>query len=324
MAFHFGATPQLQPIFFTHGEVEASLWQISGAPSMRNVWKKRTPGLPMLINGTGVYEYGALHFSYALETYTVHYGALQFSYILGGIVNADLSETAAASDSLSAAGSMYQALVAASAAATTSTAAAGKLVTGEVEEEAVIQGTTILNQTLHVLASSSMAAVAFVRVQGEETPVWLVNTDLWAATRFTNFSFDSYARIGDRYFAASPDGLFELTGDTDDEEQIDASVMLPRDRSGTSQQKRVDRAYVHGTSDKKLEIRVITPSGDVHAYKSEVELGDEVTVQRVKIGRGLVAQYWQFEARNVAGGDLSIDQIEVVSLHTTRKIRRDR
>lgn len=322
MAFHFGATPQTFPLFRTFGEDESNLWHLSGAPSMRSVWKKRTPGLPMLINGSGLYEYGALHFSYALETYTVHYGALHFSYILGGIVEGTLTESAAAADTLSAAGSLYY-MLAASVGVGASAADRGLLVDTGVEEEADFSDTLVLNQTIEALVESSVEAVMFVRVMGEEIPVWLVNTDLWAATRFTNHGFDSYAKIGDRYFAASEDGLFELTGDTDDGENIEASIMPKRDRAGTSQQKRVDRVYVHGTSDQKLEVRVVTPD-DTYTYRTEVDLTDEVTVQRVKIGRGLVASYWQFEVRNLNGGDMSIDQIEVVSLNTTRKIRRER
>lgn len=323
MSFLYGATPLVFETLNTYGAQESTLWQINGQPSLRGYWKKRTPGLPMLINASGINEYGALHFSYGIEVYLTSYGALHFSYILGGIVDAALAESGAATDSVSAAGSIFAGVVAASTAAITSAAACVKSIDASLEIVGEIGDTVTLNQTIDALVSSTVEAVMFVRVQGQEIPVWLVNTDLWAATRFTSFDFDSYAKIGDRYFAASEDGLFELTGDTDDGNDIDASIMLKRDRAGTSQQKRVDRVYVHGTTDQKLEVRVVTPD-DIYTYRTEVELTDEVTVQRVKIGRGLVASYWQFEARNVNGGDLSIDQIEMVSLNTTRKIRRER
>ena len=321
--YHFFTNPMAYPHLRQYGSDEGELRHISGSPE-RSYWNKRSPGLPFLINGSGLYEYGALHFSYVLDAYAIEYGALHFSYILGGIVEAVVSESAATVDSVSAAGSLYQSLVGASTGAVASTASVGKLVDTTVTEAGVATSSVALNMTLHALVESTAEAVLYVRVQGEETPVWVVNTGLWAATRFENYPFDSYARIGDRYFAASPDGLFELTGATDAGSPISSSFMLKRDRAQSSQQKRVDRVYVHGTSDKKVEVRVVTPQGDVYAYKSEVDLGDEVTVQRVKLGRGLVAQYWQLEVRNVSGGDLEVDQIEVVSLHTTRKIRRER
>lgn len=321
--YHFFANPLTYPTLRQYGSDEGELRHISGSPEF-SYWNKRSPGLPFLINGSGLFEYGALHLSYLLDAYVIQYGALQFSYMFGGIVEGSLSETAAITSPVSAAGSLYQSLISANNGVVTSTGAVGKLVDTAVTNTAAVASTTTASMTLYALVASAAEAAMFVRVQGEEVPVWVVNTGLWAATRFENYPFDSYARIGDRYFAASEEGLFELTGATDAGSPISSSVMLKRDRAQSSQQKRVDRVYVHGTSDKKVEVRVVTPQGDVHAYKSEVGLGDEVTVQRVKLGRGLVAQYWQLEVRNVSGGDLELDQIEVVSLHTTRKIRRER
>lgn len=320
--FHFGVHPQVFPHLPTFGNDETWLYHVSGAPAMRGYWNARVPGLPMLINGTNLYEYGALHIAYALQTYLVETGALHFSYILGGIVEASLAESAESTDALSAAGSLFQSLVAASSMSGSMSVAHGKNVDAELEEDGAFSDTLILNQTVYALITEALEAVMYVRVQGEQVPVWVVNTENWGATRFDNYSFNSFAKIGDQYYGASDDGLFELDGETDAGEEIDASALFRRDRAGSSQQKHVDRVYVHGTSDNKVEVRVVAPDGKLYAYRSEVELGDEVTVQRVKIGRGLVAQYWQMEVRNVAGGELNVDQIEVVSLHTTRKIRR--
>jgi len=324
MAFRFSATPLTTPLLRSFGEDESLLWHISGAPTLRAYWTKRSPGMPMLINGTGLHEYGALHFSYALDTFVVSYGALHFSYILGGIVEGDLSEVGNITASMTAAGTLFQTLVAASTANATSSATTGKHVDGTSTSVAAIVDATVGNQTLHTLISSSIGAAMYVRVQGAETPVWMVNTELWAATRFTNYGFDSYADIGGAYYGVTDAGLYKLAGETDDGVNIDASLMLRRGSYDSSQQKRVDRVYVHGTSDRKVEVRIITPLNDVHTYRSELELGDKVTAQRVKLGRGLIAQYWQFEVRNIAGDDLGVDKIEVVSLHTTRKIRRER
>ena len=86
--------------------------------------------------------------------------------------------------------------------------------------------------------------------------------------------------------------------------------------------KRIARAYVHGTSDDKIRIRVVDDAGAIHEYESERFLSDRITTQRVKLGRGLTANYWQLEVRNKAGGTLEIEQIEVVSLNTERRIKR--
>jgi hypothetical protein len=320
--YQFFANPLAYPTLRQLGGDEGELRHLSGAPE-RFYGTKKSPGLPLLINGTGLFEYGALHFSYVLDTYDIQYGALHFSYILGGIVDGTVVETASAVE-VSAASAIFQSLVGASSGVAAFAATFGRDVDALVLEAGVASDVVTLNQTVYAAVESMLGAVMVPRAQGQDNPVWVVNTGLWAATRFSNYPFNSYAEIDGRFYGASEDGLYELTGETDAGANIDASAMLRRSREQSSQQKRVDRVYLHGTSDKRLEVRVITPTGDVHRYRTEVDLGDEVTVQRVKLGRGLMAQYWMLEVRNYAGGDMTLDQIEIVSLHTTRKIRRER
>lgn len=318
--FHFGAGPSIFPHLRLTGGDESTLWHISGSPSFA-YWKRRTPGLPLLINGTGLYEYGALHFSYALETYTVHYGALHFSYILGGIVEASIDTAVAATGSMSALG-VYENLVAASTAAATSVASTGKTLDGSIGAAVAVTGSMTVNATLHALMESAVEAVFFVRIAGETYPAWAVNLTSFAPTRYENYNFNSFAKIGGLDLGASTDGLYELGGDDDDGTQIDASIMLGRDPRGSGQVKRSRRVYLHGTSEDKLEVRVVEPDGTVYAYQTELALDENITVQRAKLGRGLAANYWQLEVRNVNGGDFAIEQIEVVSIHTQRKVRR--
>ena len=318
--YHFFTNPMAYPHLRQYGGGEGELRHISGAPE-RSYWNKRSPGLPFLINGTGLYEYGALHFSYALDAYGITYGALHFSYILGGIVEASISTAVAATGSASALG-IFQNLVAASTAAATSLASTGKTVDGSIDAAVAVTGSMAVNATLHALMESAVEAVFFVRIAGETYPAWAVNLSSFAPTRYENYNFNSFAKIGGLDLGASADGLYELGGDDDDGTQIDASIMLGRDPRGSGQVKRSRRVYLHGTSDDKLEVRVVEPDGTVYAYQTELALDENITVQRAKLGRGLAASYFQLEVRNVNGGDFAIEQIEVVSLHTQRKVRR--
>ena len=318
--YHFFTNPMAYPHLRQYGGGEGELRHISGAPE-RSYWNKRSPGLPFLINGTGLYEYGALHFSYALDAYGITYGALHFSYILGGIVEASIDTAVAATGSASALG-VYESLVAASTAAATSLASTGKTVDGSIDAAVAVTGSMAVNATLHALMESAVEAVFFVRIAGETYPAWAVNLSSFAPTRYENYNFNSFAKIGGLDLGASADGLYELGGDDDDGTQIDASIMLGRDPRGSGQVKRSRRVYLHGTSDDKLEVRVVEPDGTVYAYQTELALDENITVQRAKLGRGLAASYFQLEVRNVNGGDFAIEQIEVVSLHTQRKVRR--
>lgn len=318
--FHFYSSPLAMPQMRQTGGNEGELRHISGNASPA-YWSKRTPGLPLLINGTGIYEYGALHFSYALDAYAIEYGALHFSYILGGIVEASIDTAVAATGGMSALG-VYESLVAASTAAATSLASTGKTLDGSIDAAVAVTGTMAVSATIHALMESAVEAVFFVRIAGETFPAWAVNLSSFAPTRYENYNFNSFAKIGGLDLAASTDGLYELGGDDDDGTQIDASIMLGRDQRGSGQVKRSRRVYLHGTSGDKLEVRVVDEAGEIHAYKTELSLSDTVGVQRVVLGRGLTANYWQLEVRNTNGGDFAIEQIEIVSMHTDRKVRR--
>ncbi len=303
------------------GDVYGNFNHVSGAPSMRAYWNKRSPGLPLLINGTGIYEYGALHLSHALDAYTIEYGALYLSYILGGIVEGTIASTAAATSVVSAI-CTFNSLVAASTGASESAATIQKIIDEVIAETAAATSAAIANLTLYALIESTASAVFYVRIDGQSYPVWVVNAETFAASRYTNFDFNSFGTINGRSYAANEDGLYELTGDDDAGTDIAASIILGRDRRGSAQVKRSNRVYLHGTSANKLELRVVTDQGDIYTYVTEQELSDYVTAQRVVLGRGLTAHYWQLEVRNKAGADFELEQIEVVSLHTSRKIKR--
>ena len=294
----------------------------AGAPTRIGFSPRNSLGNPFLINSTGIYSYGALHFSYLLDAFTASYGALHFSYLLGGLVEASMDSTAATTSDFSAAGTTFQALVAASAGAVTDAFSAGKLVDGAMASTGAAAGIMTANLTLYALMESTANAVFYVRIEGQEYPVWVMNTENFAPSRYTHFNFNSFARVGNRYYGANATGLYELTGGTDDGTDIAASIMLGRDRQSSDKVKRIARAYIHGTSRDKLQIRVVDKDGAVYEYESELSLSDNITAQRVKLGRGLAANYWKLEVRNRSSGAFEIVQLEVVSLNTQRKIRR--
>lgn len=321
MAWHFDAAPQVFRTLRTHNEFESNLFHVSGGPSVAGIWQKKTPGMPWLINGSKFYEYGALHFSYLLDAYIVEYGGLHFSYLLGGIVDAILDMgTISLTDA-------YLRIAEFDArspnvAAITSLASVSTMVDRGIGDVITVADVVTLNITFDTLIQDSIAILAFVTPAGAPYPAWAVNLGNMAPSRYENFNFNSFGKIGDYEFAANGDGLFMLGGADDNGTPINASIMLGRDMRKNTQMKRSNRAYLHGTSDNKVEVRIIDENHNVYAYQSDMALKDVVTAQRVTLGRGLDAIYWQMEVRNIDGGDFEIERIEFLSLNTARKFRR--
>lgn len=279
-------------------------WQYSQEP---------TPAIPMLINELGRLIRGGLALTYELEAYTVHYGGYATTYILGGIVDGEVTSSVTAASQVAAAGE-YGATVT-SAVTAESSVSVSKYADGEVTSDVAAVSSVALNMTLYAAVQSAAEGISVVMIQGQEYPVWAINAETYAPSLYENFNFDSFTKIGDRYFACNETGLFELTGDDDAGTVIAASFMLGRDLNESTRPKHSGVAYLHGTSDGKLQVRAVTVDGKVYSYTSEAKLDDIVRARRVKFGRGIEAHYWQLEVRNVNGGDFDLDTIEITSIN---------
>jgi hypothetical protein len=98
--------------------------------------------------------------------------------------------------------------------------------------------------------------------------------------------------------------------------------MLGRDALKTDNVTRMFRAYLTGTSDSELQLRIINDDdGVVYTYQLRAAMGDKVQRERVKIGRGLKAHYWQAEVANQNGGDFNLRGVNFVPVILKRKIQ---
>jgi hypothetical protein len=56
-------------------------------------------------------------------------------------------------------------------------------------------------------------------------------------------------------------------------------------------------------------------------YELTDRTADATREARVKFGKGVKARYWQFEVRNIEGSDFSIDQLQVLPLMLSRRVK---
>jgi hypothetical protein len=161
------------------------------------------------------------------------------------------------------------------------------------------------------IVSSPGPVAAAARHRFEEGETWLINAVTFAASRVDGYYFDSLARLGASVYGAGPDGIFEFTGGTDDGAEIAASIVTRREDFGVPNVKGVAYGYITGTSDGKLQVRVID-QGRVYTYETERALGDTVRSVRFKTGKGLEMHEWQWEIRNKGGGQIEVHHFDVL------------
>jgi hypothetical protein len=183
-------------------------------------------------------------------------------------------------------------------------AAGAMLVTGKVE---------LTLPALQLQATGESAAtgpVSTVVMQTETNSVWT----------YSNFPFNSFAQFNGVYLGASANGLFALTGDTDNGEMIQAAARVGITDFATSHLKRVDRLYVGYRTDGNLVLRVFTDEVTERDYLLPTNQAAGLHGARVRVGKGLEARYWQFEIDNQNGAYFDLNMIELQPTVLKRRV----
>jgi len=155
---------------------------------------------------------------------------------------------------------------------------------------------------------------------------WVLNTESRGLSRYTEYPFNSFAKIGNRYYGAASDGLHRLDGDDDDGQPIAARIRLGLSALGTRRLKRVPEAFVGYTSTGTLLLHVITvneESGHKEAaiYKILERPATSTRETRWKLGKGIKAVDFDFIIENVDGADFDLAAIEFRQVYLERRTR---
>jgi hypothetical protein len=192
---------------------------------------------------------------------------------------------------------------------------------------AAISDTLVLDDSL--TSSAQMFAlirdgVVFhsrLRINGETYIGHVVNVANKAFSTYTGLPFNSMAKIGRTYFGTGPSGLYRLfEGDDADGEPIIAEVRSGMFKMGTNRLKRMPSVYLGLTADGRTVLKVVTTdakTGAKHEWwyeRSGRPLSGSFRNDRVKLGRGLRGEYWQWALVNADGADFSLDVVELFPL----------
>lgn len=151
---------------------------------------------------------------------------------------------------------------------------------------------------------------------------WVTNWDTSAASKYENYDFNSFIRVGQRYYGVRADGLYLLGGSTDNGSDIRASVSVGLQRFGSDGIKRLISAYADAASSDKLQLKVSysTARGPQEYIYAAERANDFQRMQRFSVGRGIKANYMTFEVFNVAGCDFDLNSITVLTSDMVRRI----
>jgi hypothetical protein len=169
----------------------------------------------------------------------------------------------------------------------------------------------------HLLLDSLLGVTDGVLISGVEYDCMVVNKNSGGISMYDNFKFNSFAKVGDNYFAAGQGGLYKLTGDTDAGASINSSVLTMKTAQGSKDMKNIPYAYMGIRTNGDIGLTVTTDSGNTQQYTLSPR-DDAMRNTRVPMAKGVRAMYWQFELSSASGLDL--DYIDTVVVSLNRKI----
>lgn len=157
--------------------------------------------------------------------------------------------------------------------------------------------------------------LGFVSPTGSFT-TWVFNTKTMAATEYQNFTFNSFAQMGNRYLAAAADGVYELDGDTDAGTNVIARIKSGLMQLGGSRFTSFKAAYLGMTGSGQFLLKLETGDGKTYTYAVNAKSRQTT---RVVFGKGLRARYFAFELIS-SGQDFDLDGVEFVPLVAERRV----
>lgn len=195
-------------------------------------------------------------------------------------------------------------------------------------EDSILLGADLSNEIelLTVIRDS----IGFAATLGSDTGeylAWVLNTEGdKALSRYTNYPFNSFAKVGDRYYGAASDGVHRLEGSTDNSDAIAARLRAGLSNFGTNREKRLVEAFVGARTDGELLFWVIQVNSDTGekeggVFKVKPRPAQNTRETRVKTGRGWKAVQFDFVLENVDGADFDITSIEWRPLTLDRRTR---
>lgn len=139
-----------------------------------------------------------------------------------------------------------------------------------------------------------------------------------SVTTYTNYNFDGNAKYKGKYYFFNSTGLYLYGGVTDDGDLIRSVILTSANSFGTSNKKQIPQIYLGATNSDELMMKVRV-DGKAECHYRLRKHTNELDTQKIKIGKGLIGRYFQFELITEAE-EFSMESIEFFPIVLKRKL----
>lgn len=152
--------------------------------------------------------------------------------------------------------------------------------------------------------------------------VSVMNINTTGVSEYTNYNFNSFFSVGNKYYGCCSDGVFLLEGDLDNASSIAQSVIKTATTDfGTQKLKSVRDAYAYVRSSGDMFVSLVTNEQvDRSDYPLYCDGVDGVHRRRVKTAQGIRGTTWGASIKNDTNVDFTVKQLDVIPKELERSI----
>jgi len=190
------------------------------------------------------------------------------------------------------------------------------------ETSTVTESLTFVQELYNLLSDTlNIPCNLLIQINNEDIyKGWVLHPTSSAVTTYSNYDFNSIDTINDTTFLAKKDGIYKVTGSTDDSDYIRSTLRTAKLDFKTSDMKYIEQVYLGISTDGNIVLKVISDNG-VEVWYEVVSPSYNVPTHRQKIGKGLVGRYFQFELVDKDAEHFDVDSLEFYPIVLSRKVR---
>lgn len=160
---------------------------------------------------------------------------------------------------------------------------------------------------MEIVARERVGLSTDIATAKKEALQYAVNIMTGALSTYQGFGFAGFARAAGDTFGFRNDGLYRLSGSTDNGQLLRAAIDFGASEYGDSHQKRMEMAYMGVNTDGEVYVKVRADSGQEYAYKA-VSYGNE---SRAPLAKGVSGRIWNVRLEIADASRVEFDSLEM-------------
>lgn len=174
------------------------------------------------------------------------------------------------------------------------------------QEQITLQDDISFNGIIELLIQEKIKLLTKATPANQQQYQYAVNATNFALSLYDNFDFIAFARCHGETYGIKPDGLYRLTGGTDNGQPITAEIDMGAKDWGVPNSKRVSSAYLGIRTDGEAYLKVVVDDRYTNIYRFE----QAQSQARSFMAKGVTGRYWRMKLTLDEASFAELDSME--------------